>query len=113
MDAKISNVLCFYEEESNDTPLFTHQTNNMDWFYNLDKETQDNMLSCFNQALQNHKIFNKDVIKIMELKFKITPEQIKNLYEFQKVITLLCTTNGYFDYFFLKFSEQQFFLIRF
>jgi len=81
---QIKNLYEFQKRKSNGTPLFTHQTNNMDWFHNFDKETQDNMLSCFNQALQNHKIFDKDVIKIMELKFKITPEQIKNLYEFQK-----------------------------
>ena len=72
-----------------------HQPNNLDWFHDLDQETRDYIVSFLKVSIMVTctGTYNEDIVKDMEREFKITPQQIHNLYTFAyrgKVTTLLC-----------------------
>jgi len=52
-----------------------------DWLYDFDSKTQDNVVSFLTQSIEHYEYFNEDVIKDMKQKFRLTTEQITNLYE--------------------------------
>jgi ankyrin repeat protein len=54
----------------------------MDWFYNLDTQSQNNAIDFLNQAVAHYHCFNKDVIMDMKAKFDLTSHQVKQLREF-------------------------------
>ena len=54
----------------------------MNWFQNLEQDDKDVVVQLLSQSIQHYGNMNEDVVKDMEQKFGINPQQTHRLYKF-------------------------------